>query len=302
MKRTHRLACPRLLLLLLLFLTTAQPVKAERSNQNVPSPVVVELKTLNFPQKICTGATINLKFGFLWKGAPPLVPSITPSYDIKPQGGSYTWVNKPNGKVQTNKEYTFSVKYTAKEPGDGSISVAVTMAGRKSVPLKISFKINDCDVGIQYNMTTTLSSGMIAMTNDYFGSGSLSADDNGQITGSGTQAIWSDILPYSAEGASCQHTPPWESNSGLTFSGQMGDDGETQVTMDLEALSVNASELTCTGEDSSGSMPFPGYTYSSCQITLAGFDFEANTLDVPFNCPGEEPYNVPITVIPRRKS
>jgi hypothetical protein len=301
MKRTHRLACQRLLLLLLLFLTMAQPVKAERSIQNAPSPVIVTLKTQDFPHDLCPGQKINLKFGYQWKGAPPLIP-INVSVKITAKGGSTTLTGKTKGIVPANTEYTFSVSYKAgKELGPGSLSAAVSMAGRTGgLQNPITFKIKQCEDSIQYNITKPIPYGFIIISNDYYGSGSLGADDNGQVTGSGTVAIASEILPFSEEGASCQYTISSEGSSGISFSGQMGDAGESQVTMDLEALSVSAGELTCTKEDYTGSMTFPAYNYSSCQVMLAGIGFEAETLDVPFDCPGEEPVTIPITVIPRR--
>jgi hypothetical protein len=301
MKRTCTLACQRLPLLLLLLLTITQPVKAERSNQAASRYVIVTLKTLDFPHNLCQDQKINLKFGYQWKGPPPLIP-INVSFKITAQGGSYTSSGQPKVNVQANTEYAFSVSYKAgKKLGPGSLSVAVLMAGRKGgLQTPITFEIMKCEDTIQYNVTKPIPYGFIIISNDYYGSGSLGADDNGQVTGSGTVAIASEILPFSEEGASCQYTISSEGSSGISFSGQMGDAGESQVTMDLEALSVSAGELTCTKEDYTGSMTFPAYNYGSCQVMLAGIGFEAETLDVPFDCPGEEPVTIPITVIPRR--
>ena len=167
--------------------------------------------------------------------------------------------------------------------------------------LSISFMVKKCPASLQLNQSMEISDGPVIIINNSFGSGALKADDNGRISGSGTQAIWGDILPYAIDAGTCTHTPPWEGSSGITFTGQAGADGGTNVIMEMQPLSVNASTLTCTGEGSGG-MPFPGYTYGSCEVSLTGFNFEATTLDVPFDCPGDAPYTVPITIIPRRGS
>ncbi|WKZ36755.1 MAG: hypothetical protein QY332_02285 [Anaerolineales bacterium] len=312
MKHACKFSCQALFLLLILslaFLADSRPVAARTDPPKGPSPLFVGLMTPDIPSEICMGQKLTIEFYFVYlrgSKAPPLVPRMNEAEarlsskvgTVSPKLFRYTNA-KVGGSVNIEK---FSYA-TGKKEGNETINITVSMFGEK-VDLKppITFKVKKCSASMKFHQRTSFSYMMASVITTYSGSGTLKMDENGGISGSGTQAIWSDIPPYSLDGGSCVHSPPWEGSSGITFSGQMDDDGAAVVSMELAALSVNSTTLTCTGEDHSASMSFPGYTYGACQIVLDDFSFESGTLDVPFNCPGEEPYTVPITIIPRRGS
>lgn len=306
MKRPRMTARPSVLLLLALLLVIPQPVNARMDNPK-PSPISVGLMTPDIPGTVCTGGKLKLEFYFtyLYNPEPSPVPVPAPlvrnaTVDISGKVGKvspkrfvYPWV-----KFNSANTGTFTYKAGKKE-GQETINIKVTTMGEEAT-LSISFAVKKCSASLQFNQSTTLSYGPVSVVNNYFGSGSLSTDDNGQVSGGGVQAIWGDIPPYSIDGGTCTHTPPWEGSSSITFTGQVGDEeNDSNMMMEMEPLHINASTLTCSGEGS-GSMPFPAYTYSSCEVPLIGFNFAPITLAVPIDCPGEAPYNLPITIIPRR--
>ncbi len=306
MKRTHILLCQRLLLLLVLFLTATQPAYAQAGKPQGASPLDVGLMTPDVPKTVCAGRQINFEFYWMWFGAPPLIPVRDRNVvvNISAQNGTVNPGRYTYSSVRYNSTYTGKFSYKAGKAGSSETIKIEVALGQHGGALKppIQFEIKNCSASLQFNQEMTYSYDVVSIINNYFGSGTISANEDGQISGSGVQAIWSDIPPYSTDAGSCTHNPPWEGSSGITFSGQAGEGGGTSVTMDMDALSINTTTLTCTGDDGSRTMTFPGYTYASCQVLLAGFNFEAATLEVPFNCPGEEPYTVPITIIPRRDS
>jgi hypothetical protein len=318
MKRTHMLLCQRLLLLLILFLVTCgvlQPVEAETGNQEENNSLRIVWASISPPEPFCVGQKIDLSYRFLYVGPPPLVPARKSPrvavVNISAQGNrgtvfppQFKHANVISGKSSETSKFT----YTAKQAGDENIQVEVSMGGYRN-QINLQFKVTEKDdekckekVSMQFYQNTTMSYQIVSIMTTYGGSGQLSINEDGQISGSGIQTLWSDIPPYSSGGGSCKHNPPWEGSSGITFSGQVGENGDTSVTMEMEALSVYTTSLTCTDGEYTASIPFPGYTYSPCQVQLAGFNFEAATLDVPFNCPGQAPFTVPITIIPRRES
>lgn len=310
MKRPHIKACLGVLLLLVLFLGAPQPVQAEEDEPKYP---VWAYTISKITDKVCLGRTVTIRlvYGYQWqpspRGAPPRPAPLVFDIDghASAQNGIIRGLSKENDTnfrdigIIPGAKYIRKFTYTAKELGKGQINIKVELSPYE-VKKSISFEVKECAASLQFNQNTTLSYAAVTLINNYSGGGSLRADNDGRITGSGAQSIWSDIPPYTIEGATCTHQPPWEGSSGITFTGQMGENGENNVMMAMESLSINTSTLTCTGEGSGG-MTFPGYTYSSCEVPLTGFDFEATTLDVLFDCSGEAPYTVPITIIPREK-
>lgn len=311
MKRPHTAACQTVLLLMVLLLVTPQPVKAEKDDPTYP---VWAYTISNIKDTVCIGRKedVRLIYGYKYHPPPPgVLPRPVPLlYDIdghiSATRGTVTGVSKEDDNdfrdngIIPGAQYIRKFTYTATQEGKEEIRIKVELTPYEFIA-KISFNVITCKASLQFNQSTNLSDGPVSVINNYFGNGSLRADENGQVSGSGSQAIWGDIPPYSVEGVTCTHTPPWEGSSGITFTGQAGEDGDIDVVMEMESLSVNTSTLTCTGEGSGGTT-FPGYTFSSCQVPLVGFNFEAATLNIPFDCPGEAPYIVPITIIPRSES
>jgi len=302
MEKSRLLSCIRCLLLLVLFLAALQPVKAERGVSSGPPHVLVKLRDA-IPEHVCVGQKLTIGYLFKYelppRTAPPLIP---PGVTVKAssQKGTATLSPASFPGARMNTWYDGSVIYTPKQAGTEALEITVTMFGRTNSRL-FGFKVQECQFSIQWNEKQAFSEEMVSLITYYSGSGSLSVSDDGRISGRGVQTVWGDIPPYSSEGGSCRLTSPWEGSSAITFSGQAGD-GEADVTMELAALSVSAATLTCRDEEYSASMTFPAYTYASCQIQLTGFDFEGTTLDIPFDCPGQDPFTVPITIIPRSES
>ncbi len=308
MEKSRLLSCTRYLLLLVLFLAALQPVKAERGAPTGPRhPGRVRLKIPNgdVPERVCVGQELTIEYLFKYelppRTAPPLVPpgaTVTASAQkgtATPASASFSFKG-----AWMNTWHKGRVVYQAERAGNEALEINVTMLGRTGGQI-IPFKVRECQTSIQWNEERTFSAEMVSLITYYSGSGSLSVDDDGQISGRGVQMIQGNIPPYSSEEGSCQLTSPWEGSSAITFSGQAGD-GEADVTMELAALQVSAATLTCWDEEYRASMTFPAYTYASCQIQLTGFDFEGTTLDVLFDCPGEDPITIPITIIPRSGS
>jgi hypothetical protein len=284
-----------------------QPVEAETGNPEKTNPLRVIWASPGPHERFCVGETINLHYKFqLWFGTEFtwLVPESIGLVKIsaKNKKGNIDFPEQEFPPITQGETYSGNFYYTATKDGEETIEVVVT-SGKFKNTVKKSFKIQkNCPLLIRFNEKTNMSYGIVSMITTYSGSGQLYVNEDGQISGSGNQTMWSDILPYSADGISCAHNSPWEGSSGITFSGQVGKDGNLRVTMELDELSLKATSLICTGGGHSESMPFPGYTYSACEVVLTGFNFEGATLEVPFNCPGQAPFTMPITIIPRRDS
>ena len=307
MKKARKASYQILVLLLVLFLTAyghPQLVTAGTDNQEKYNPLFVNVLPEDFRKILCPGDRAVLKYIVYYyvdySKAPPLIPrgGIPAKVTLSTTSGTVRPSERTHN-VRIGKTFTGDFSYTAgTETGSATITITASMAGYET-PFPLTFEIKPCEASLQFSQQMTYSYGMVSIITTYSGSGSLKVDKDGRVSGSGSQSIWSDIPPYSEDGGSCTHSPPWEGSSGITFSGQIDDNGDSQVNMNLEAVSVNTTTLTCTGEDSSGSMVFPGYTYEACQVLLDDINFEAGTRDVQFDCPGEEPYTVPITLIPR---
>jgi hypothetical protein len=263
--------------------------KAKATSKPKPPPLVPPAKSPT-PVLVTAVVTISPKFG---KAFPPKF-------------------NEAQLKLGATNTYNFTYyapKSIKEDEVEEEITITVSLSLGNKTPLgekhelpPIKFKIKKCrHASLQFDHSMTISYEVASVVNNYFGSGTLEVDDEGQISGNGVQAVWSDIPPYSSGEGSCTHSPPWEGSSGIAFNGQAGEE-EAQVNMNLEAMSVNSTTLTCKDPDYSNSMTFPAYTYSSCQALLAGFNFEAGTLEVPFACPGQDPFTLPITIIPRAES
>jgi len=204
----------------------------------------------------------------------------------------------PHPVWQWNKTQTGTFSYTAVKEGQETITIKASM-GEYSNSIDLNLVVIKCKASVNFNQKKSITQEMVVIETTYSGTGKIEADDNMQLSGDGTQNVSSQILPYSDSGGSCFQNSPWEGSSGLSFSGEISDDGNILATMFLEPLSVSSSALTCSDEDYSASMQFPGYTFDACQVQLDGFQFESLSLDVSFNCPGEEPYTLTITIFPR---
>lgn len=311
MKRTKVLLSQTLLLLLVLSSMApgaSQMVEAKTGAPEEKNPLKIIWAAPGPPEDFCVGQKFKFFYKFeFWFGTefPWLVPQASAVVKISAlnKKGTIPFSEQKFPPIVQGTIYEGDFTYAATSEGEETVEITVTTNdGAYKNTLTKKFPIQKkCRASIHYKQNTKMSYEVVSIISTYGGNGELTMED-GQISGSGTQTVWSDIPPYALEGASCVHSPPWEGSSGITFSGQVGADGVVRATMELEALAISASSLTCTGADGSGSMPFPAYTYSSCQVLLAGFNFEADTLEVPFDCPGEAPYTLPITVIPRRDS
>jgi hypothetical protein len=295
-------------ILLALFLTMfgdERIASAETGNSKSPSPIVVGLMTPDIPATLCAGEKISLEyyFAYVYAGkAAPLIPQpLRGNVLINATNGKVTPEKFVYPRVMLNKTYTGNFTYTAdKKAGTGTIAINVS-AGYTAPPFTVTFKIVECEASILFGKQSTFSYDVTTMITTYTGSGLVTVTENGEITGTGSQTIWGTILPYSSEEGSCTQNSPWEGSAGISFSGQMGEDGNAQVTMTLETLNVNAATLTCTSEDYSGSMTFPEYTFGQCEVQIDNFSFKGGTQNVTFNCAGEEPFTLAVTIVPRRK-
>jgi hypothetical protein len=308
MKRNFLIACQRILLILTLILMIFGNTKTAHAQFNPKDSYYlwVGLMTPSVATPVCLGSTVKLEFYFtlVLRGytiqAPPLSPPMQAEVNISAINklGTVSPAKFVYAQIYVNHTHTDNFVYKAKKKGKEEVMIEVS-SGKYKESIKLVFDIKPCQASIQFNQKQTIGYDIYQFTTTYSGSGTLKVNDDGDVSGNGTHRIAQEIPSWSAEGGTCTQTPA-EGSSGLSFSGQFSED-ENEVYMEAESLAVSSSVITCTDDEgNSGSMTFPSYTYSDCKIQLADFSFDAGTVDVPFDCPGEDPYSVPVTIIPRR--
>ena len=225
MKHICRFPCQALFLLLILSLASpadSRPVAAAPAPYN---PLFVNVLPEEFEKTLCPGARIVLKYIVYYyvdfSKAPGLIPrnvGFLATVVLSATGGTVLPPQR-NHVSRIGKVFMGDFSFTAgKETGQATITIKASMLGYEtSFPL--TFEIKPCEASLQFNQTMTNSYMVASVITTYSGSGTLKMEENGGINGSGTQAIWRDIPPYSEVGGSCIHSPPWEGSSGITFIG-----------------------------------------------------------------------------------
>ena len=256
-----------------------------------------------YKKEMCVGQKIELTFFLqngLTTGGAYLVPgkySSTAVVDVKAGKGKVSPSQFKFPHLTRGLSYDGTFTYTMKAEGSDTITITATLAGKKRVE-EYTVSGKGCEVSITFNKTTLFSQGQVVVDNTFSGAGSLKINDDGKITGTGSQKIWGAINPYSEDGGSCLQNSPWEGSSGISFSGESTED-VIRAFMILNALKMNSSTLTCHDEDYSNSTTFPSFAYSDCQVQLEDFNFEGGVLNLNMDCPGEEPYNLSVTATSR---
>ena len=148
----------------------------------------------------------------------------------------------------------------------------------------------------QFTSGFKIQEGPATIENVYFGFGMVTISEDGELAGTGTQALWGETL-LNMEGATCKHVPPWNGSSDITFSGRVEDNGTITMVMDMNSMDVPASQVICQGSDGSGGFPFPPFTYQACKVSFPDFNFKTNQLDVMFSCPGQSAETIPMKII-----
>jgi hypothetical protein len=290
------------LLLILLFSVSAttQPASPLASNTSI---IVYSLR--NIPKRLCVGDRIVVDYAFSLSiipgKAPSLISNSSISVTFEGNNGDILPPTRTHPFKGFNTVHKGNFSFTATEAGRGRVGVLATI-GDASDYSDETFTIEECPKSIHSFKQNNIGQGPVVIMNTYGITGEISADKEGKVTGSGGQSVWADILPYSEGDASCTHSPPWEGSAGISYTGTTDEDGSVSLTLSLDALAVNSTTLTCTDPDSSGSTNFPGYTYPACEVTVPDVPMGGGSLDAQFNCPGSEPYDVHLTVTPRRET
>jgi hypothetical protein len=301
MKRTITRAHVSIILLMIMMLMIPGDIQVVNAQTN-PVSIWIGLMTPDAPGTICIGKRIVLEYYVVvinnMGSAPNLVPMETIKVDFSAQLGKVAPSSRQHAVWTWNQTLTSNFSYTAQKAGKESITIKASM-GNFTGSIQLNLTVRKCKASVNFNHQKTITQEMVVIEDTYSGIGTIQVDDNDQVSGNGTQTIWSSILPFSADGGSCVQDSPWEGSSDFSFSGEISEDGNILASMFLEPLELASTTLTCSGEDFSYSMPFPGYTLSECQVQLDGFDFDAGSIDIHFDCPGEEPYIITLTIIPR---
>jgi hypothetical protein len=192
-----------------------------------------ELKT-KISEELCIGSQIDIEFSVKleMKGysghAPPLIPkSVKP-----PRSAEVNFTKNKRGIVDNGKLVFYNVtvniptigtfKYTAKTEGKEEIEILVKMGKNYKQSIPIQFEVKDCAASFIFNNNQTYAMDIYQFTTTYSGSGTLKVNDDGELSGNGTQRLTQEIPSWSSEGGTCTQTPA-EGSSGLVFSGQFSE-------------------------------------------------------------------------------
>jgi hypothetical protein len=285
-------------LIILLFCTSIkQPQHVQAQGQpHYYSPVIVGFLSPT-PQKVCLYKPIKLDFYVIylesnfyqdpktgkwhtdpaWLGPTQGSASVSAVYGaVKPSKVNFAYAAK--GKLYKN-----SFTYTANQEGDDTVTVNVTVNGKKGSASMVIPNIITCKIKLKSttdaNPFGALGQGIMQVGGTNIVTAQAKITKGGSIEGEGTETEFMYWDISAAEG-NCIQNQPWEGSTSVTITGDSssGDD-MVALTVNSDPYKTNAVNWTCTDTDGNQQQAnWPGGSIPAFAQALNPIPIEGGTI------------------------